>query len=582
MTTVAATRFAAEFLGSLVGLGVTDIIVCPGSRSQALALTAVALAQRGDLRVHVRMDERAAAFLALGIAVESGVPAPVITTSGSAVANLLPAVVEAHHAHVPMMLLTADRPAAMRGTGANQVTIQPGMFGEFVSWESDVVVSQVVSQEPETSGQVIVLATTAWQHAQSGPAHVNLQFIEPLSSPIDDDVLHMADQAAEKARDAARVADADSAEGNHAGVNIELTRGLLTVVVAGADAGDRAEALAFEGGWPLIAEVSSGARFGRNLIVNYREALSTPELADEIGRVIVFGHPTLTRQIPQLIQRPDVETIHVRPDDRVMLAAGSNSNDSGPNDSGPKDSGPNSPGPNETDVLNRWRRFDRDVSEKRAAQLAETSAAVRAPNVDTARSANPKDQRLFVDGELAASRAEVTRELLVDAVWRATWPHDRLVFGASRLIRVADSTLPGKKITVHANRGLSGIDGNIGTGMGIALAAAPALTRVVLGDVAALHDAGSMLIPRGDVRPRVQVIVGNDGGGSIFDQLEVADSADPNAFDRVMFTSHDASFEQLAAAYGWRYVRADTMGDLERALTGAGDEPELVEVRLAR
>jgi 2-succinyl-5-enolpyruvyl-6-hydroxy-3-cyclohexene-1-carboxylate synthase len=572
MTTVAATRFAGEFLGSLVGLGVTDIVVCPGSRSQALALTAVALAQRGDLRVHVRMDERAAAFLALGIAVESGVPAPVITTSGSAVANLLPAVVEAHHANVPMMLLTADRPAAMRGTGANQVTIQPGMFGEFVSWESDVVVSQVVAQNPETSGQVIVLATTAWQHALSGPAHVNLQFIEPLSSPIDEHVLRMAGQAAEQARVAALVAAADSAGGNSAGANIELTRGPLTVVVAGADAGDAAERLAFEGGWPLIAEVSSGARFGRNLIVNYREALSTPELADEIGRVIVFGHPTLSRQIPQLSQRPDVETIHVRPHDRVVLAAGSNSNGPGPNDSGP----------NEADVLNQWRRFDRDVSEKRAAQLAESSAAVRAPNVDTARSTNPKDQRAFVDGELAASRAEVTRELLVDAVWRATWPHDRLVFGASRLIRVADSTLPGKKITVHANRGLSGIDGNIGTGMGIALAAAPALTRVVLGDVAALHDAGSMLIPRGDVRPRVQVIVGNDGGGSIFDQLEVADSADPNAFDRVMFTSHDASFEQLAAAYGWRYVRADTMGDLERALTGAGDEPELVEVRLAR
>ena len=572
MTTVAATRFAGEFLGSLVGLGVTDIVVCPGSRSQALALTAVALAQRGDLRVHVRMDERAAAFLALGIAVESGVPAPVITTSGSAVANLLPAVVEAHHANVPMMLLTADRPAAMRGTGANQVTIQPGMFGEFVSWESDVVVSQVVAQNPETSGQVIVLATTAWQNALVGPAHVNLQFIEPLSSPIDEHVLRMAGQAAEQARVAALVAAADSAGGNSAGANIELTRGPLTVVVAGADAGDAAERLAFEGGWPLIAEVSSGARFGRNLIVNYREALSTPELADEIGRVIVFGHPTLSRQIPQLSQRPDVETIHVRPHDRVVLAAGSNSN-------GP---GPNNPGPNEADVLNQWRRFDRDVSEKRAAQLAESSAAVRAPNVDTARSTNPKDQRAFVDGELAASRAEVTRELLVDAVWRATWPHDRLVFGASRLIRVADSTLPGKKITVHANRGLSGIDGNIGTGMGIALAAAPALTRVVLGDVAALHDAGSMLIPRGDVRPRVQVIVGNDGGGSIFDQLEVADSADPNAFDRVMFTSHDASFEQLAAAYGWRYVRADTMGDLERALTGAGDEPELVEVRLAR
>lgn len=572
MTTVAATRFAAEFLGSLVGLGVTDIVVCPGSRSQALALTAAALAQRGDLRVHVRIDERAAAFLALGLAVESGVPAPVITTSGSAVANLLPAVIEAHHAHVPMMLLTADRPASMRGTGANQVTIQPGMFGEFVSWESDIVVSDVISLEPETSGQVVVLAATAWQNALDGPTHVNLQFVEPLSSPIDDDVLRMADQASERARDAVRAEGSDSAGGNPAGANIELMRGPLTVVVAGADAGDIAERLAFEGGWPLIAEVSSGARFGRNLIVNYREVLSTPELADEIGRVVVFGHPTLSRQIPQLIQRPTVETIHVRPYDRVTFATVDNVQDSRPDDSGPED----------VDFLNRWRRFDRDVSERRAAQLAETSAAVRAPNIDTARSVNPKDQRAFVDGELAASRAEVTRELLVAAVWRATWPHDRLVFGASRLIRVADSTLPGKKISVHANRGLSGIDGNIGTGIGIALAAAPALTRVVIGDVAALHDAGSMLIPQGDVRPRVQVVVGNDGGGSIFDQLEVAESADSKAFDRVMFTAHDASFEQLAAAYGWRYVRADTMGDLERALTGAGDEPELVEVRLAR
>jgi 2-succinyl-5-enolpyruvyl-6-hydroxy-3-cyclohexene-1-carboxylate synthase len=104
----------------------------------------------------------------------------------------------------------------------------------------------------------------------------------------------------------------------------------------------------------------------------------------------------------------------------------------------------------------------------------------------------------------------------------------------------------------------------------------------VLGDVAALHDAGSMLLPRGDIRPRVQVIVGNDGGGSIFDMLEVAESADASSFDRVMFTAHDASFEKLAAAYGWRYVHVQTMGDLERALTGAGDTPELVEVRLAR
>jgi len=170
----------------------------------------------------------------------------------------------------------------------------------------------------------------------------------------------------------------------------------------------------------------------------------------------------------------------------------------------------------------------------------------------------------------------------VSAVWRATWPHDRLVLGASRLIRVADATVPGKKIAVHANRGLSGIDGNIGTAIGIALAAQPALTRVVLGDVAALHDAGSMLFPTGETRPRIQVIVGNDGGGSIFDQLEVALTSDSATFDRVMFTPHDVDFGEVARAYGWAYVRVTNMGELEAALIGAGGGPELVEVVLER
>jgi 2-succinyl-5-enolpyruvyl-6-hydroxy-3-cyclohexene-1-carboxylate synthase len=142
--------------------------------------------------------------------------------------------------------------------------------------------------------------------------------------------------------------------------------------------------------------------------------------------------------------------------------------------------------------------------------------------------------------------------------------------------------VPGKKISVHANRGLSGIDGNIGTGIGIALAAEPALTRVLLGDVAALHDAGSMLFPVGEARPRIQVIVGNDGGGSIFDQLEVAATADEKAFDRVMFTPQDARFEHLALAYDWKYVRVSTMGELEAALIGASDGPELIEVALER
>ena len=123
-------------------------------------------------------------------------------------------------------------------------------------------------------------------------------------------------------------------------------------------------------------------------------------------------------------------------------------------------------------------------------------------------------------------RRPLDRELLVDAVWRATWPHDRLVFGSSRLVRVADAVLGGKKVPVHANRGLAGIDGTIATATGIALASqaggAPGVTRVLLGDLAFLHDVGALLLPPDEDEPRLQVIVGNDGGGTIFDGLEVA------------------------------------------------------------
>jgi len=169
-----------------------------------------------------------------------------------------------------------------------------------------------------------------------------------------------------------------------------------------------------------------------------------------------------------------------------------------------------------------------------------------------------------------------------------TWPHDRLVLGASRLIREADSVVPGKKIRVHANRGLAGIDGTVSTALGIALASqsregAPAsgITRVLLGDLALLHDVGSLLLGLGEARPRIQVIVGNDGGGTIFDGLEVGASANAEDFDRVLFTPQAVSLEHLAAAYGWEYRRVENRGKLDETLT-PGNLPTIVEVPLPR
>jgi 2-succinyl-5-enolpyruvyl-6-hydroxy-3-cyclohexene-1-carboxylate synthase len=204
-----------------------------------------------------------------------------------------------------------------------------------------------------------------------------------------------------------------------------------------------------------------------------------------------------------------------------------------------------------------------------------------APNVELARSTDVGDMREFARTELAASRSAVTRELLVDALWRASWPHDRLVLGASRLIRVADRILPGKKIPVFANRGLAGIDGTIATASGIALASG-ALTRVLLGDLAALHDAGAMLFGPLEQRPRIHVFVANDGGGTIFDSLELVDQVSPELVDRGFYTPHGANFAALAQAYGWSHTRVETVAELERALTASPEDAHLIEVVIAR
>jgi 2-succinyl-5-enolpyruvyl-6-hydroxy-3-cyclohexene-1-carboxylate synthase len=217
-------------------------------------------------------------------------------------------------------------------------------------------------------------------------------------------------------------------------------------------------------------------------------------------------------------------------------------------------------------------------------QVVDLSPA--APDADALSSTVPAERLGAISAELGAIRAPVDRAALVDAVWRATWPHDRLLFGSSRLVRVADELLGGKKVPVHANRGLAGIDGTIATGLGIAAAsqggAVPGVTRVLLGDLAFLHDVGALLHPAAEDEPRIQVIVGNDGGGTIFDGLEVAGVASPRAFDRVQYTPQTARLEELARAYGWEYQRITTRGALDQALTSPAGGRQIIEVPLSR
>ena len=540
-----ASAFSVAFLGELVRRGVRDLVLCPGSRSQALALAAAEFERAGLLRLRVRIDERSAGFLALGLALESRTPVVVVTTSGTAVANLHPAVLEASHAGVPLIVVTADRPAELLGVGANQTTVQAGIFGTAVrrSWDEP---APSPDDSPARAADLVADLLTGI----AGPVHLNLAFREPLSAVVTVPTLDAGTWAPE-------VTAADS---------VAIAPGPLTVVIAGAGAGERAETVARELGAPLLAEVSSAARFGPNLVAAYRELLADSDLGGRIERVVVFGHPTLSREVPALLQREGVETIVVRGPERDAYNPGRSAH-----------------------IVDDVRVDGAATKESRAWVGPWVAASRELLAVDEAPAASLTDDRLeradFARIQLERLREPVTRRMLVEAVWAISWPHDRLVLGASRLVRDLDRVAVGKKIPVFANRGLAGIDGTIATATGIALAAEspdhPGVTRVLLGDLALLHDAGSLAATPGEPTPRVQVIVGNDGGGTIFDALEVAATADPQLFDRVLYTPHSVDFAALAAAYGWEYRRAATRAELDDALSASGVRV-LIDVPLSR
>ena len=549
-----ATAFAVALLEEFHRLGVRDIVLGPGSRSQALALAAAEFERLGMIRLRVRIDERVGGFLALGIAVETGRPVILITTSGTAVGNLHPAVLEAHHSGVPLIVITADRPESLRGVGSNQTTEQPGIFSSAVRRSWDVAPPNGSAGETDAAA---ALARDALA-AASGPVHLNLAFAEPLSSPFTLAERPLPEPVSVVELPVVERVETPAPDLDDLGLQLSAVPG--TVVVAGTGAGPRAEEVARELGAPLLAEIASGAHFGPQLVVAYRELLNTANFGDRVQRVIVFGHPTLSREVPALIQRQGVETIVVRgasaedynPGRRVGTFA---------------DSVSVVGEPDARSWSGRW------VAASRA--LIEDIDV--APDISADLGAHAK-------AELAAVRAPVTRRALVEAVWRATWPKDRLVLGASRLIREADKVLPGKRVPVHANRGLAGIDGTISTALGMALASqaegAEGTTRVLVGDLTFLHDVGALLFGVGEVRPRIQVIVGNDNGGTIFDGLEVAQSAGPG-YDRVLLTPQVVDIPKLAEAYGWDYLRVETRGALDQAMT-ASLRPVIVEVPLLR
>nr|WP_205692973.1 2-succinyl-5-enolpyruvyl-6-hydroxy-3-cyclohexene-1-carboxylic-acid synthase [Cellulomonas sp. IC4_254] len=551
----------------LAAHGVRDVVLAPGSRSAPLAYALAEAALPDDerpagapaVRLHVRVDERDAAFLALGLAraaAAEGAPraVAVVTTSGTAVANLHPAVLEAHHAGAPLLLLTADRPHELRGTGANQTTVQPGIFGAATRLEADVPAPSGRTGEDRDLRHLLSRAVAAALGARTGdpgPVHLDLAYREPLvPGPEPWPADGAAGRVAVLPRPAAAPVVADP------GVPARADLPGPVVVVAGDGAGPDARRLAEVAGWPLLAEPSSGARGGPNAPATYRVLLGDPDLGGRVRSVVLLGRPTLTRPVSALLARDDIDLTVVAP-------AGSGWPDAG-----------RAADRVLTGVPAAW--FDDPADDPAWLGAWQRADAAAGAVVDAALDDDPAAPPTRATPPLTGPRA-------VRAVAEASLPADVLVVGSSNPVRDLDLVARwAEPPLVLANRGLAGIDGMLSTAAGVALGLPRHRTRVLVGDLTFLHDVGGLLRLTTEPEVDLQVVVLNDAGGSIFATLEHGAPERARTFERVFGTPHAVDVAALCAGYGVRHVRVSDEAALAAALAAPGRGTSVVEVRVDR
>lgn len=525
-----SAALATWLVGQLVDRGLTDAVLCPGSRNAPLSF---ALAADDRITLHSRIDERTAAFLALGLAKGSHRPVAVVTTSGTAAANLHPAVLEAAHAGVPLIAVTADRPALMRGTDANQTTDQVRLFGDAAGF-ADLTAPDVDALDAVWSAY--------------GPIHLNCQFDEPLlpgtgasARPNPTNVGLGRRHHPAGRHDSTIVGSGSPTVAPH-----PLPTGPRTVVVAGDDAGPPARLLAERAGWPLLAEPSSGSRTGANPIRTYRLLLGTP-LGDRVERAVVLGHPTLSRPVSRLLARPEVEVVSVRSRGRWPHR---------PYPVASEHDAVSAPDPMADDGwLEAWRSVDRTLSRE-------------------------------VDAFVAAQPG-LTPYDVAAAVSAANPPGGLLFVGASNPIRdldlMATAHPAGERRLVLANRGLAGIDGTLSSAIGSALGRPHGSRSIAyVGDVTFLHDLTALVIGPAEARPDLTIVVANDDGGSIFATLEQGGAAYTDSYDKLFGTPHGVDLASLCAATRTPHWRVSDRAELEHALASPNGGLEVIEAVVRR
>ena len=605
-----ATLLARAVVASLVEAGVKRVVISPGSRNAPLTYALADAAQAGYLQLRVVVDERSAAFVALGASrsdwLHEGLarPAVAVMTSGSAVANAHPAVVEADAAGVPLIILSADRPHALVNTGASQTTVQTGIFGAATRYQADL-------GDTNASGAVAnqvrraVAAASGRLSLDPGPVHLNVRLAPPLAPAAPWQVPHLEPKTHWLRARKPLEEQLNGVTVSQVGCRLGLDPARRGVIVVGdnddAELAHYAASLAHAWGWPLLAEPTSLVRTNANAVAAYSALLAGgdgsvggdgAQLSQEIEQLLVVGRPTLTRPIGALLAREDIYQVVLTNRARWSDVSGQAayvttleqalSSLNTPDVSAGAEAG-----------------ADADAGGDASASAAAGAGAGVGKNAPSLLWL----QRWLQVGQQQLNATSVTKAArMALTTWQATSQYKThsqstaihsdslensvtLMAASSMTIRYLDAGLPaGKQLKkmpgpVVANRGLAGIDGTISTAVGLAWASGQPV-RVIIGDLAAAHDLTGLVKAVTETEVDLQVIVLDDHGGKIFSGLEYGASELSNYFLRFFTTAQQVDFAQAAAAFGAHVSVIDDVDGLQSLLSETIEGRSLVHVKL--
>ena len=505
-----STELARLIVQSCLDAGAEQVVIAPGSRNAPLSWAFAQAEKAGLIKIQVRIDERDAGFLALGIAKATNKPVPVVVTSGSAVANLMPAIVEAFQSAVPVIVLSADRPASARGKSAPQTINQFGMFGTFVKSQLDVTAGTT-----DTLDINKVIESTV--SGRPGPAQVNVQFELPLMP----DVNEMEWQPKSPS-----LKSISRTEINQKHIEVPA-RGIFIV-------GDNADAEAIEEinrvsqeiGWPILWEPTANAHMLTNAI-SHGVVLLQADIAPKVEAVVTFGTVGLSRAILGLLKN-------------VPIHIAIHSATAGPDLPDPVSSAkeilecvPKLKAKVDSEWLSQWQTLD--------IKAATSIAAALAPDTLSGPSA----------AQLVWNQAGEDDQLLV----AASWPVRHLEAHASKR----------KGLQVFGNRGANGIDGLISTAIGVGIGTEKR-TVLLMGDLAFLHDLGGLNLGEGQEQPNLTIVVLDNDGSGIFSQLEQGADEYQEHYEKIFGTPHGKDLWVIAESIGIPAKQVTTKTELKFAL----------------